>query len=163
MRRICESPTWAWLCDRGNLSRALSIVVMGSLGGWVGFNLADREPPIAYRSMTARPAVVYPGDVIRIEHKAIRFRSCQTRVIRYLFDSAGGRYVVPDLGFPARTLPIGDDEFTVTLLVDPKMAEGPAYYQATRQYRCNWTHYFWPIETGPFRAPFTVAHGRDPG
>ena len=136
--------------------RSVTLISCGIVGGWLGWMASDREVPVKYRSneIVTTPK---PGDTLRIKHEVWRDKLCRTTVNRLVFDTDGNRYIVADLEFPEGVLPYGPDTFVAPVPISPEAKPGPAVYRAVRWYRCNITHWIWPIRDGPFDYKFTIA------
>lgn len=135
----------------------ISCVCGGIIGGWLGWTVSDRQNPVKYYSTEILNEPM-PGEVLRVRHHVWRDRSCYTTVFRAVFDKDEHRYVVQeDLEFPAGMLPVGDDVFVTMIPVSVVAVAGPAVYRVQRLYRCNFSHWIWPVEDGPHNITFTIA------
>ncbi len=135
--------------------RAVTFVICGLIGGWLGYMASERQSPVRYYSneVTNSPK---RSENLRVRHHVWRAQSCHTTVYRLIFDKDGHRFVVPDLVFPAGVLPLGDDTFVASVPISPEAEEGIAVYRVVRKYRCNLLHWIWPIEDGPHDLAFKI-------
>jgi hypothetical protein len=136
--------------------RGITLISCGIVGGWLGFMASDREPPVKHRANEIINSPK-PGEVLRIRHLVWRDRSCKTTVNRLVFDKDNDRFIVPDLEFSEGVLPLGADTFVAPIPISSEADPGPATYRVVRWYRCNLTHWIWPIKDGPYDHPFTIA------
>lgn len=136
--------------------RSITLVSCGVIGGWLGYMASDRQTPVKYYSaeVVNEPK---PGETLRLAHIVWRDRSCKSTIHRLIFDSSNRRHVIPDLEFPAGILPVGHDAFIAPIPIPLETSPGHAIYRVHREYRCNPTHWLFPIEDGPRDIQFTVA------
>lgn len=122
------------------------------LAGWLGTEVGNREVPVRLISSEVMTPVVAPGEQARVRFKIYRSKSCGVHVERMLFDSAGNRFVLPDIDFPSGILPLGEDLSTVFFTVpsrdmDGTPVKGKALYRHVNFYNCTFMQKFFPLET----------------
>jgi hypothetical protein len=111
------------------------------LGMWA----EDRDPPSQAISAQVLTETIRPGDQLRILYTVRRWRSCQIKIDRLLFDAAGERYVLEDLDFSASPGALGEATYTVGITIPRRFAAGAGRYRAVSTYICNPLHHIWPI------------------
>lgn len=136
--------------------RAGTLILSASISGWLAYKVVDREIPVIVLEKSSEKQEYLKGEVFRAEYRFFRHRSCFLRVYRLLWDASGERFVVPDLTFEADILPLGNDEARVPTMLPRTMAAGKATYRTVNCYRCNFTHYLWPVCDAPRDIEFEV-------
>lgn len=132
--------------------RSLLVLVVIAFSAWLGTEVGNRDLPVRLISSEAMTPVVAPGEQARVRFKIFRARSCAVHVERILFDSAGNRFVLPDIDFPPGVLPLGEDVFTVFFQVpfrdmDATPVKGKALYRHVNFYTCTaFQRWFSPLE-----------------
>jgi hypothetical protein len=143
---------------------AAGFTALAVIGGYVGFQIADQEPPVIASNMRIEPNPAPAGDRhVRRKIDFYRTRSCETHVSQMIFAGPGGsqRFVLPDLNFPGQSLPLGQDSASVPILIPASAPPGPAIHRAINVYRCNWLHRWFPIRAAPRDIHFTIAGPAD--
>lgn len=136
--------------------RSITLISCGIVGGWLGWMASERHPPVKWQGTEVLNSPK-PGELLRVKHTIWRDKNCRTTVHRLVFDKDGDRFIIPDLDFASGVLPLGADTFVVPISVSPEADPGPAIYRAVHVYRCNLTHWIWPIEPPPTDIQFTIA------
>lgn len=126
--------------------RITTLAVMGIVGGYIGYMVADNEPPIV---VTSKEAIYTSGRTVKFRYEGLRTRACGVNVTRFFFDSEGTRYNVPPLSFPKGALNVGKDIYTTMMTVPEGAAIGKGTYRTLNCYVCNPFHYIHPICTPP--------------
>ena len=143
------------------IPQIVAVLVVGPLA-WMA---ADRTPPLALYDGVITPNIVRPGQSGVILTWRARFsgRDCPGLSQREYVDS--NRSLWPQLAHaragifvPSPGTPL-DGTVTVPPLMIPDMARGPATYQVTQFYYCNWLQrvLHWPIVQPSPRVRFEVA------
>lgn len=135
--------------------RGITLISLGVLGGWAGWQVSDRSPPVViYSSKAEGPAA--PGGTLRIAYVLQRHRQCETVVDRAIIDSRQTRFVLDPLNFATGAGPIGQEQYTSTVHVPAQAALGPAVYRTTSRFSCNALNSIWPIYTPSREVAFVV-------
>jgi hypothetical protein len=140
--------------------RIVAVVVFGGLGAMLGLWTTDREPPSQAISTQVLTETIRPGDQLRILYTVRRWRSCQVKIDRLLFDAAGERYVLDDLEFAGAPGPLGETTYTVGITIPRRFAAGLGRYRTASTYVCNPLQRIWPINGPGTEVEFHV--GGDP-
>jgi len=104
--------------------------------------LLDRSP-VARSRVTLLTPQVKVGEEFKLEYDVVWRSSCRVEGRRFIVDSGRKAHsFMPD----SRRVHDGPDRFEITLQVPKDAALGPAEYQGTIQFRCNWLQDLLPIE-----------------
>lgn len=136
--------------------RMVTLVLLGIIGGYLGYMAADREPPLQLDSMHAIMPTE-PSKIVRFSYTGYRKRLCDVYVARFLLDPAGVRFTLPSFSYPAYTNTTGPETYTTQLSLPSGVTEGRATYRTVNCYVCNPLHHVIPICTGPRDIAFTIS------
>jgi hypothetical protein len=153
-----EMPLWRKaLCHA--LPVAAALLVTGVLYGLA----MDRNEPRAILHSIANPAIAHPGQIISVTYTAADEKECSGTVHRWITDSKGALYVLPDatVFHNYGIVPGKPFEFNREIRVPYSIALGTATYHAITERWCNpLQEYFWRMHSED-RATFTVTAGPD--
>lgn len=114
--------------------------IFGMLGLWV----ADRDVPVVGIQSLVLNKDVAPGQIVRIETKAYRIRSCRTLVERFIIDSTTTRFMFPDIDY-INPGPPGPVDAVFELVLPARINPGVALIKTNASWECNPIHRVWPI------------------
>lgn len=123
-------------------------LVLGTMvitGGQLGIWLAERDPPTVVLHTEVVPIKPWPDGEVQIRYNVRRYKQCATRVERSVYDSKQLRMVLPPREFAIAPGPIGDDTYSVSVMLPESMSPGRATYRINTTYVCNPIHRIWPI------------------
>lgn len=130
----------------------LAVYAGGQLGYWV----QDDVAPTTILRAEVIPLKPYPGGEVHIRYFIRRYRSCNTRVERTLYDAKQLRIPLPERSFSASPGPVGDDSYVVSVPLMASISPGPATYRIITTYICNPFHNIWPIVVTSPDVHFTI-------
>lgn len=139
------------------------MIVAGAIGAVLMSWAMDRTPPVVLKSVEVAEIGVSPGETLHVRYSVHRNRDCAFKADRWLFDSAGNRFTLPDVEQEGSPGPMGGDTYSVPIQVPFGMREGVASYRIVGSYRCNYLHRWWPIPERPPDVKFLVYDSNLPG
>lgn len=110
----------------------------------------ERPPVSIYQDRYIEPKKVYPGDEITINIKASMTKDCPAEVLRVITDSTGRQFPYEIDERPKR------ESYPVKKIVPIGVYPGPAEYQATIYWQCNWVQRLFLSIGRPAWYPFIV-------
>lgn len=116
-----------------------------AFSSWLAVMVADRESPTTILGTEVISIEPWPGGEVHVRYHIRRFRSCGTRIERVLYDASNLRIPLAPREFAASPGPIGDDMYSVSVMLPKSMTPGRAIYRITSVYTCNIFHHLWPI------------------
>lgn len=110
----------------------------------------ERPPVSVYQDRDVEPKQVLPGEEITILIKASMSKDCPAQVLRVITDSTGRTFPFELEDRPKR------ESYPVKKIVPIGVYPGPAEYQATVYWQCNWVQRMMLAIGKPQWYPFIV-------
>jgi hypothetical protein len=143
----------AALIMRGLASSLFVAVCFGAgvLGHWV----SERELPTHVLEARNFNGPVRVGETLHVTMSVLREEACAFNVDRIITDSSGTVFTLPDLNYNAPLGPMGHVKVDSLVPMPTNVAPGHAIYRMMFAYRCNPTHWIWPV-TSVVDIPFEI-------
>ena len=125
--------------------RVITFGSVAAISATVGFWVIDRQSPVTVLRAEVMSKSVRPGEDLRIRYTVHRFRSCETKIDRTLYDADFVRVVLDDLAFSSSPGPLGENTYVTTIPIPRNFGTGLGQYRVVTQYVCNPLHRISPI------------------
>jgi len=130
-------------------TRILAVLGYGfvtGIGGWLGYLVSDREPPVVITKTEVLTPSVNPGGQLRVRYHLRRFRECGSETTRLIRDASETHFGLDPSSTPYSQGVVGEEAYNLPLLIPRSAAQGPAEYRVRTIWICNPLHHIWPIK-----------------